>query len=80
VGQDGKEREGGHAVLKRAAQEVTRADPAEPAAGAGPAGLPEVFREEIRTALRYERGLVIKAGTALAVVLLVVLIRLLFLG
>jgi hypothetical protein len=40
----------------------------------------EVFDEEIRSAIRYERGLAVKAVVALAIVALVVLIRLLFLS
>ena len=44
------------------------------------ADLPEEFRQEVTTALKYERGLVVKASAALAIVILVVLIRMLFLG
>lgn len=40
----------------------------------------EELRHEVTTALKYERGLVVKASVALAVVILVVLIRMLFLG
>ena len=36
------------------------------------------FRREIRTAVRYERGLLVKALLALAVVALVVIIRTLY--
>ena len=36
--------------------------------------------EEIRAAVRYEKGLAVKAVIALAIVAIVVLIRLLFLG
>jgi hypothetical protein len=49
------------------------------AAGTGDAELAE-FDQEIRAAVRYERGLAVKAVIALAIVALVILIRLLFLG
>ena len=41
---------------------------------------PSEFGEEIRAAVRYEKGLAVKAVIALAIVAIVVLIRLLFLG
>jgi hypothetical protein len=41
---------------------------------------PEQFDAEIRTAIRYEKGLVIKALIALALVALVVLARLVYLA
>ncbi len=41
---------------------------------------PGEFEEEIRAAVRYEKGLAVKAVIALAIVAIVVLIRLLFLG
>jgi hypothetical protein len=41
---------------------------------------PREFDEEIRAAVRYEKGLAVKAVIALAIVAIVVLIRLLFLG
>ena len=41
---------------------------------------PAEFGEEIRAAVRYEKGLAVKAVIALAIVAIVVLIRLLFLG
>jgi hypothetical protein len=55
--------------------------PARPAAaaGTGDAELAE-FDQEIRAAVRYERGLAVKAVFALALVALVILIRMLFLG
>ena len=40
----------------------------------------EVFDEEIRSAVRYEKGLAVKAVIALAIVAVVILIRLFFLG
>ncbi len=40
----------------------------------------EAFDEEIHAAVRYERGLAVKAVIALALVALVVMIRMLFLG
>ncbi len=40
----------------------------------------EVFDQEIRSAVRYERGLAVKAVIALAIVAVVILIRLFFLG
>jgi hypothetical protein len=49
------------------------------AAGSSDAELAE-FDQEIRAAIRYERGLAVKAVIALAIVALVILIRLLFLG
>lgn len=53
--------------------------PAGPPAGTGGAELAE-FDQEIRAAVRYERGLAVKAVIALAIVALVIIIRLLFLG
>jgi hypothetical protein len=49
------------------------------ASGSSDAELAE-FDQEIRAAIRYERGLAVKAVIALAIVALVILIRLLFLG
>jgi hypothetical protein len=43
-----------------------------------PPSRPPVFRREIRAALRYERGLVIKALAALAVVAIIVVVRTLY--
>ena len=80
MGQDGKDREGRDADLTQAKQQVARPDVAEPAVGPGPAGLPEKFCQEIQTAVKYERGLAIKALVELAIVILVVLIRMLYLG
>jgi hypothetical protein len=40
----------------------------------------EVFDEEIRSAVRYEKGLAFKALVALAIVGIVILLRLFFLG
>jgi hypothetical protein len=40
----------------------------------------EVFDEEIRSAVRYEKGLAFKALVALAIVAIVILLRLFFLG
>jgi hypothetical protein len=40
----------------------------------------EVFDEEIRAAVRYEKGLAFKALVALAIVAIVILLRLFFLG
>ena len=40
----------------------------------------EVFDEEIRSAVRYERGLAYKALVALAIVAVVILLRVFFLG
>jgi hypothetical protein len=45
-----------------------------------PAGVTEEFEEEIRSAVRYEKGLAVKAVIALAIVAAVILIRLFFLG
>lgn len=45
-----------------------------------PAGLTEEFGQEIRSAVRYEKGLAVKAVIALAIVAVVILIRLFFLG
>jgi cellulose synthase/poly-beta-1,6-N-acetylglucosamine synthase-like glycosyltransferase len=80
VGQDREDREGRDADVTRAGHEVARRGAAEPPAGTGPADLPEEFRQEVTTALKYERGLVVKASAALAIVILVVLIRMLFPG
>jgi hypothetical protein len=41
--------------------------------------LPAVFSEEIRTALRYERGLVVKVLAVLALLAVIVVLRELFL-
>jgi hypothetical protein len=49
------------------------------AGGTGDAELAD-FDQEIRAAVRYERGLAVKAVIALVIVALVILIRLLFLG
>jgi hypothetical protein len=52
-----------------------------PAGRPGPGEVaPREFDEEIRTAVRYEKGLAVKAVIALVIVAIVVLIRLLFLG
>ena len=80
MGQDGKEREGRDAGLTQSQLEVAQQEAAEPAVSPDPASLAENFRKEIRTALKYERGLAIKALAALAIVVLVVLIRMLVLG
>jgi hypothetical protein len=40
----------------------------------------EVFDEEVRSAVRYEKGLDCKALAALAILAVVILLRLLFLG
>lgn len=40
----------------------------------------QVFDEEIRSAVRYEKGLAFKALVALAIVAIVILLRLFFLG
>jgi hypothetical protein len=45
-----------------------------------PPGVTEEFDSEIRSAVRYEKGLAVKAVIALAIVALVILIRLFFLG
>ena len=66
--------------MTRAGHEVARPGAVEPPVGTGPADLPEEFRQEVTTALKYERGLVVKASAALAIVIIVVLIRMLFLG
>lgn len=62
MGQDGEDRESGDADLT-----VTRA-----------AERPRAFQREIRTALRYEKGLLVKALFALAVVAVVVVLRTLY--
>lgn len=62
MGKDGEDGEGSDADLT-----VTR--PAEPSGA---------FQREIRAALRYERGLFVKAAIALAVVAVVVTIRTLY--
>jgi hypothetical protein len=62
MGQDGEDRESGDADLT-----ITR--PAEPS---------RAFQREIRAALRYERGLFVKALFALAVVAVIVTIRTLY--
>ena len=43
-----------------------------------PRSRPPVFRREIRSALRYERGLAVKALAALAVVAIIVIVRTLY--
>ena len=43
-----------------------------------PPSRPPVFRREIRAALRYERGLAVKALAALAVVAVILVIRTLY--
>ena len=40
----------------------------------------EVFDEEVRSAVHYEKGLAYKALVALAIVAIVILLRLFFLG
>jgi hypothetical protein len=40
----------------------------------------EIFDEEVRSAVRYEKGLAYKALVALVIVAIVILLRLLFLG
>ena len=45
-----------------------------------PASGTEEFDQEIRSAVRYEKGLAVKAVISLAIVALVILIRLFFLG
>jgi hypothetical protein len=45
-----------------------------------PAAVTEEFDSEIRSAVRYEKGLAVKAVMSLAIVALVILIRLFFLG
>ena len=62
MGQDGEDRESGDSGLT-----VSQGH-----------GDPRSFRREIRTALRYERGLFIKALVALTVVALVVVVRTLY--
>ncbi len=62
MGKDGEDRESSDANLT-----VTR--PAEPS---------RAFQQEIRAALRYERGLFVKAAIALAVVAVIVTIRTLY--
>ncbi len=64
MGKDGKDGEGSDADLT-----VTR--PAEPS---------RAFQREIQAALRYERGLFVKALIALAVVAVIVTIRTLYLA
>jgi len=64
--------------------------PAPPTPPARPSGAPlagepgeaetQEFDQEIRAAVRYEKGLAVKAVIALAIVALVILIRLFFLG
>lgn len=39
-----------------------------------------IFEDEVRSAISYERGLAVKALAALAIVVLVVAVRMLFLG
>jgi hypothetical protein len=45
-----------------------------------PAEVTEEFKQEIRSAVRYEKGLAVKAVISLAIVAVVILIRLFFLG
>jgi hypothetical protein len=54
-------------------------DLSEPRSQPGEAAM-EVFDEEVRSAVRYEKGLAYKALAALAIVAVVILLRLLFLG
>jgi hypothetical protein len=79
MGQNREERKGRNADLSPTEKEALSGT-ADRAVSPVPADLPEEFREEIRVALRYERGLAAKASVALAIVILVVLIRVLFLG
>lgn len=65
MGQDGEDREGGDPGLTSTN---------------GPPGELRSFRREIRAAERYERGLLVKALLALALVALIVVIRTLYLG
>jgi hypothetical protein len=62
MGQDGEDRESSDTDL-------TTTRPAEPS---------REFQREIRAALRYERGLFVKAAIALAVVAVIVTIRTLY--
>lgn len=64
MGKDGEDRKSSDADLT-----ITR--PAEPS---------REFQREIRAALRYERGLFVKAAIALAVVAVIVTIRTLYLA
>jgi hypothetical protein len=50
-----------------------------PPAATGPAS-PRVFQHEIRDAIRYERGLAVKALVVLAVVAVIVILRALYFG
>jgi hypothetical protein len=64
-----------------AAGGLAGAAPAVPALPAGPGEAEQQeFDQEIRSAVRYEKGLAVKAVIALAIVALVILIRLFFLG
>jgi hypothetical protein len=45
-----------------------------------PGESPEAFRREIRDALRYEKGLAVKAALALAVLAVIVVLRTLYFG
>ena len=54
-------------------------------AGVTPAGLTQaeqqqVFETEVASAVRYEKGLVVKVAIALAIVAIVILMRLFFYG
>lgn len=49
-------------------------------AGLTPAGRQQVFEAEITAAVRYEKGLVVKAAIALVLVALVIVARLVFYG
>jgi hypothetical protein len=57
-----------------------RQTPATPLPGEPGEAETREFDEEIRSAVRYEKGLAVKAVIALAIVGLVILIRLFFLG
>lgn len=49
-------------------------------AGLTPAARQQIFEAEIAAAVRYEKGLAVKAAIALAIVALVILLRLAFYG
>jgi hypothetical protein len=68
--------EGGRQV--QAPRRRAEAEPPDPATRESAA--PEVFQQEVRDAVRYEKGLVVKALIALALVAAVVLARLFYLG
>jgi hypothetical protein len=68
-------------ALPAAAGGLAGAPPAVPALRAGRGEVDEQeFDREIQAAVRYEKGLAVKAVIALAIVALVILIRLFFLG